>query len=284
MRPRQWLKNVLVFIAPVAAGNLFHAGVLGPTLVAFGAFCLAASGTYLLNDVRDVDADRQHPTKRLRPIAAGTLAIPVAVVAAVVLLAGGLVLGFAGADWQLGIVLAAYVAVTLAYTSYLKTEPVVELICVAAGFVLRAIGGGAASHTPLSVWFVVVISFGALFIVVGKRLAELPEVSGRAAERRAVLASYTKSYLESALTLSATVAVAAYCLWAFEGQGLAARAHGREVWIRLTVVPVVLAVLQILRRLDAGDGGAPEELAFRDRLLQACGLSWILLVVIGIYG
>jgi len=284
MRPRQWIKNVLVFIAPVAAGTFFHQGVFGPTLVAFAAFCLAASGTYLFNDVRDVESDRAHQRKRFRPIASGELPVPIALVSGGVLLVAGILLGALGASWQLGIVLVAYVAITLVYTAWLKTEPVIELACVAAGFVLRALGGGAASHTPLSVWFVVVISFGALFLVIGKRLAELPDKEGRGGERRAVLAKYTKSYLESALTMTATVSVTAYCLWAFEGTGLVARAHGREIWIHLTAVPVVIGALYVLRVLDAGEGGAPEDLAYNDRVLQGIGVLWVLLAVIGVYG
>ena len=275
---------MLVFVAPVAAGTLLHAGVLGPTLVAFAAFCLAASGTYLLNDVRDIEVDRLHPKKRHRPIASNELPIPAAVAAGVVLLVGGVLLGWLGASWELGVVLVSYVVVTVTYTTWLKTEPVIELACVAAGFVLRAVGGGAASHTRLSVWFIVVISFGALFIVIGKRLAELPDNAGMHAERRAVLAHYTKSYLESALTLTATVSVTAYCLWAFEGTGLVARAAGREVWIHLTVVPIVIGALHVLRILDAGEGGTPEDLAFHDRTLQGLGLIWVVLLVIGIYG
>ena len=284
MRPKQWLKNVLVFVAPVAAGTLFAHGVFVPTLVAFFAFSLAASGTYLLNDARDVEVDRLHPKKRFRPIASGELPMPVALIAGGILLVGGVLLGTFGASWELGVVLASYVGVTILYTAWLKTEPVIELACVAAGFVIRAIGGGAASHTRLSTWFIVVISFGALFIVIGKRLAELPEHAGDQAERRAVLKHYTKSYLQAALTMTAAVCVTAYCLWAFENTGLVRRAHGHEVWIHLTVVPVVLAVLHILRLLDAGEGGAPEELAYKDRTLQALGLLWVLLVVIGVYG
>jgi decaprenyl-phosphate phosphoribosyltransferase len=284
MRPRQWVKNILVFIAPAAAGTLFHAGVLGPTVIAFAAFCLAASGTYLLNDVRDVESDRAHHKKRHRPIASGELPVRLAIVAGAVLLVGGILLGTLAATWQLGVILGTYVLITLAYTAWLKTEPVIELACVAAGFVLRALGGGAASHTPLSVWFIVVISFGALFLVIGKRLAELPDREGRGGERRAVLAKYTKSYLESALTLTATVSVTAYCLWAFEGTGLVARAHGREVWIHLTAVPVVIGALYVLRLLDAGDGGAPEDLVYKDRVLQGLGALWVILAVIGVYG
>ncbi len=284
MRPKQWVKNVLVFIAPAAAGTLFHHGVLWPTIVAFIAFSLAASGTYLVNDVRDRDADRQHPRKRFRPIASGELPVNVALSSAAVLMVGAVVLGGLAATWQLAVVLASYVVITLLYTAYLKTEPVIELACVAAGFVLRALGGGAASHTPLSVWFVVVISFGSLFLVVGKRLAELPDENGEGGEARAVLSRYSKTYLESALTLTATVSVTAYCLWAFEGTGLIERAHGREVWIHLTAVPVVIGALYVLRVLDAREGGAPEDLIFSDHVIQILAALWVVLAVIGIYG
>jgi len=284
MRPKQWVKNVLVFMAPAAAGTLFHGSVFAKTLVAFVAFSLCASGIYLFNDARDIHSDRAHPTKRHRPIASGELPISVALVAGGILVIGGILLGSLAASWQLGVVLIAYVATTVSYTLRLKTEPVIELAVVAAGFVLRAVGGGAATNTPLSVWFVVVISFGALFLVTGKRLAELPDSEGRGGERRAVLASYTKSFLESVLTLTATVSVTAYCLWAFEGTGLVARAHGREIWIHLTVVPVVIGALHVLRLLDKGAGGAPEDLVFKDRLLQGLCVTWIALALIGIYG
>lgn len=284
LRPKQWLKNVLVFIAPAAAGTLFHGTVLAKTIVAFAAFCLAASGTYLLNDLKDVESDRAHPKKRFRPIAAGLISPAVAIGIAVILLAGGIVLGSVAASWQLGIVLAAYVAITLAYTYWLKTVAVIELVCVAAGFVLRAIGGGSATHTPLSVWFVIVISFGALFLVAGKRLAEVPKADGSGGEKRAVLAQYSRTFLQSVVTLTATISIAAYCLWTFEKTGLVARAHGREIWIQLTVVPVVIAALHVLWLLDRGEGGAPDELAYHDRILQVTGLAWIVLVIIGVYG
>jgi decaprenyl-phosphate phosphoribosyltransferase len=284
MRPKQWVKNVLVFIAPIAAGTLLHGDVFLHTMVAFIAFSMAASGTYLVNDIRDIESDRAHHKKRHRPIAKGELSVPLALVVAFVLLVGGIVVGGLGATWELGVVLIAYVAITLVYSMFLKTEPVIELACVAAGFVLRAVGGGAASNTPLSVWFVVVISFGALFLVIGKRLAELPDADGQGGERRAVLSKYSKSYLESALTMTATASVTGYCLWAFENTGLVQRAHGREIWIHLTAVPVVIGALYVLRSLDAGEGGAPEDLAFNDRIVQGLGVLWIILAVIGIYG
>jgi decaprenyl-phosphate phosphoribosyltransferase len=285
LRPRQWTKNVLVFVAPAAAGVLFHRSVLLHSLGAFGIFCAAASGTYLLNDVLDVEADRLHPEKRHRPIASGSLSPAVALAMSAVLLAGSIALGWWLAGWELAVVIAAYVAISVSYSLWLKRVAVVELAAVAAGFVLRAIAGGVATHVPLSSWFLVVTSFGALFVVTGKRTAEFELLGPQRAEHRPALGDYTASFLKATLTLTATVTVTAYCLWAFERTGLADRAVGHHlVWIQLTVVPVVLGILHVLRLLDAGHGGAPEELALRDRLLQVLGLSWVALFLIGIYG
>lgn len=283
MRPKQWVKNVLVAVAPAAAGTLFHGSVFLKTLVAFVAFSLVASGLYLVNDIRDVEADRAHPRKSRRPIASGALPIPVAWGASGVLLLAGLALGGLVATWQLAVTLVVYALITTAYTLRLKTVPVIELACVASGFVLRATGGGAATDTRLSVWFVVVISFGALFIAAGKRLAEMPTATSEG-EHRAVLQEYSRSFLQSTLILCATISITGYCLWAFESTGIVSRAHGREIFIELTVVPVVIGALHVLRLLDRGDGGAPEELAYHDRILQALGLVWVALMVIGLYG
>jgi decaprenyl-phosphate phosphoribosyltransferase len=282
MRPKQWVKNVLVFVAPAAAGTLLHGGVLLKAIIAFIAFSLTASGLYIINDIRDVDSDRAHHRKRFRPVAAGTLPIPVAWVAALVLLLGGLLLGTFVTTWQFGVTLLAYAIITLAYSLVLKSQPVIELACVASGFVLRATGGGSATNTKLSVWFLVVISFGALFIVAGKRLAEMPGAQG-GGEQRAVLGAYTKSFLEGTLLVTAAVAITGYCLWAFDRTGLSNRAHGGLFWIQLSVVPVVIGTLYVLRLLDAGEGGAPEELVYHDRTLQVLGLAWVACMLIGLY-
>ncbi len=282
MRPKQWVKNVLVFVAPAAAGTLLHGGVLLKAIIAFIAFSLTASGLYIINDIRDVDSDRAHHRKRHRPVAAGTLPLPVAWVAALILLFGGLLLGTFATTWQFGVTLLAYAIITLAYSLALKSQPVIELACVASGFVLRATGGGSATNTKLSVWFLVVISFGALFIVAGKRLAEMPGAEG-GGEKRAVLGAYTKSFLEGTLLVTAAVAITGYCLWAFDRTGLSNRAHGGLFWIQLSVVPVVIGTLYVLRLLDAGEGGAPEELVYHDRTLQVLGVAWVACMLIGLY-
>ncbi len=190
LRPKQWLKNVLVFAAPVAAGVIREGDILTKSLAAFGAFCLISSGTYLLNDAMDVESDRLHPTKRHRPIASGVVPLAIAYPLAVVLIAGALTLGFVTSR-NLGITLLAYLALTLSYSIRLKQVPILDIISVAAGFVLRAVAGGAATGVPISEWFFIVASFGALFMVSGKRESEAAELGIDAAGVRATLGVYS---------------------------------------------------------------------------------------------
>jgi decaprenyl-phosphate phosphoribosyltransferase len=282
MRPAQWIKNLLVFMAPAAAGVLGHWDTTVRVLGAFLVFCVVASGTYLVNDVLDAESDRFHPTKRLRPVARGALAPRVAVGTGVGLVVIGIAAALAIGPWSFAVVVAAYVGLSIAYSLRLKREPVVELAVVAAGFVLRAIAGGVVAHVHLSNWFLVFTSFAALFVVTGKRYAEHARLGHERGVHRAVLDEYTESFLRSILIIAASVTVATYCLWAFDRTGLLAAGH-HVVWIELTVIPLVLAVLHIFRLLDAGHGGEPEQLVLRDHTLQAYAGLWILLMVLGLY-
>ena len=155
MRPRQWLKNILVFAAPLAAGSVFEVNVFWPTVGAFIAFCLVSSATYLINDLRDVKTDQQHPTKRFRPIPAGELPPVVAMAMAIVLVASSGVLAFAIRP-ELAGVIGIYFVFTLSYSLGLKHEPVIELALLSMGFLRRAVAGGVASDLPISQWFLIV--------------------------------------------------------------------------------------------------------------------------------
>jgi decaprenyl-phosphate phosphoribosyltransferase len=179
---------------------------------------------------------------------------------------------------------ATYAGLSIAYSIRLKREPVMELAVVASCFVLRAVAGGVVAQVHLSNWFLVFTSFAALFLVTGKRSAEHARLGLDRGVHRPVLDEYTESFLKSTLTISATVTVASYCLWAFERTGLLAHAGHHVVWIELTVVPLVLAVLHIFRLLDAGQGGEPEQLALHDHVLQGYGLLWLVLMGLGLYG
>ena len=284
MRPRQWIKNLLVFMAPAAAGVLgdWHTAVR--VTGAFLLFCVVASGTYLVNDVIDAESDRHHPVKRRRPVASGALrpglALGTGAGLIAVAVAGALFIG----PWGFAVVVATYAGLSIAYSIRLKREPVMELAVVASCFVLRAVAGGVVAQVHLSNWFLVFTSFAALFLVTGKRCAEHARLGLDRGVHRLVLDQYTESFLKSTLTISASVTVASYCLWAFERTGLLAHAGHHVVWIELTVVPLVLAVLHIFRVLDAGHGGEPEQLALHDHMLQGYGVLWLVLMSLGLYG
>jgi decaprenyl-phosphate phosphoribosyltransferase len=272
------MKNILVFAAPGAAGVLGEARPLTRSILIFVVFCLVASGIYFLNDRFDVAADRCHPTKRFRPVAAGIVSTRWAEALGAALVAFGLGLA-AVLGWRTVVVVASYVAVQVAYTLWLKHQAILDLAAVAAGFVLRAVAGGAAVGVPISEWFLIVAMFGSLFMVAGRRSAELRALGDRPGLSRATLAVYTASFLRFILIMSSTVAVTAYCLWAFENQ----RADRASIWFQLSIVPFALAVLRYAYLLDQGHGGSPEDVVLTDRSLQVLGLLWILIFGIGVY-
>lgn len=278
VRPRQWLKNLLVFAAPLASGTLLHGDVLARTLAAFGLFCLVSGGVYLVNDVRDVAADRLHPTKRLRPIASGALPVPVAVAAGVLLLAAPVAVAALWISPALAGVLASYVVISLAYSFFLKNQPVIDLAAVASGFVLRGVAGGAAADIHFSQWFLLVAAFGALFMVAGKRYAELVAL-GEGAGTRKTLGEYSQSYLRFVWSLSAGVSCTVYSLWAFD---LMRNTHSHVPWPTISIAPFVLALLRYAVDVDKGAAGAPEEIVLRDRVLLGLGVIWVATFAAGV--
>jgi decaprenyl-phosphate phosphoribosyltransferase len=279
VRPRQWAKNVLVFAAPVAAGSINQRTVALHALLAFVAFCLAASGTYLLNDARDVESDRLHPTKRNRPIAAGAISVRFAYTLGLVLIAGALVVGFLTAR-DLGITLVAYLLVTTAYSFWLKQQPILDIVAVAAGFVLRAIAGATATGLPISEWFFIVTSFGALLVVIGKREGELHNLGDRAGEVRATLSAYTPEFLRSLRSVATAVALIAYCLWAFDS---ASTSSGGATWFELSIVPFAVAIFQYSLVLEQGGGEHPEEVLTSNRAILATGAVWAIIYGYAVY-
>jgi decaprenyl-phosphate phosphoribosyltransferase len=277
VRPRQWVKNVLVLVAPMAAGQITESDVLLPVALAFVVFCMAASGIYLVNDAMDVEADRAHPTKRFRPIAAGVLPVGLAYAMAVVLLAGSIALSFL-ANWNLAVVMAVYIGVQLAYCFGLKHQAVLDICIVSSGFLLRAIAGGVAANIPLSQWFLLIMTFGSLFMAAGKRYAELQLAERTGAKIRKSLENYTTSYLRFVWTLAATSLVICYGLWAFEQD----RISGNSAYA-ISMVPFTVAILRYAVDVDGGVAGEPEEIALGDRVLQLLAIAWIGVVGVAVY-
>jgi decaprenyl-phosphate phosphoribosyltransferase len=279
MRPRQWVKNVLVFAAPLAAGRLFEATVLAQAAWAFVAFSLVSASIYLVNDSRDIEADRLHPKKRFRPIAAGELSIPTAYLLATVTLVGSLAIGFWVAP-LLGVTLASYWILQVIYSLFLKHQPIIDLAMVAAGFLLRAVAGGVAAGLPLSQWFLLVASFGSLFMVAGKRYSELKEL-GTEAGTRASLERYTKSYLREVWSVSIAIVIMSYSLWAFEQRY--SQLWGIP-WTTISIAPFTLAVLRYAMRIDQGKAGEPEDVVLSDPILQVLAVLWVIPVAIAVFG
>jgi decaprenyl-phosphate phosphoribosyltransferase len=278
MRPKQWVKNLLVVAAPAAAGALADDEVLRRVCVATVAFCMLASAAYLINDVRDAAEDRLHPRKRRRPIAAGELAADEALLASAVLLVGGLVL--AG---LLGLALLAaatgYVVLTLSYSVVWRHIVVLDIVALAGGFVLRAVGGGAAAPVHLSRSFMLVVTFAALMIATGKRYAELSRLAtatGTGGQRR-VLRSYSRDRLRAALIASAVVVLAAYVIWVADHT-----ATPGAGWRGLSFAPLALGLARYGVLLGRGDGEAPDEMIFKDRALLAAAVAWVVLFTLGV--
>lgn len=280
-RPKQWAKNVLVFAAPAAAGVLDNRQWALDAAVAFAVFCLAAAGTYYINDARDAEADRLHPDKARRPVASGVVPVPVSYIGGVVLVAASLALA-ATVNGNLVLTTGGYVLLTTAYSTVLKQVAVVDLVAVAAGFVLRAVAGAVATEVPISDWFFIVTSFGALFMISGKRAAEHSEMGAGARDFRAVLESYSPAYTAYLRAVTSGGVLVAYCLWAFEKADAVAGSPALP-WYQLSILPFVMAVLRYALVLEQGRGSAPEEIILSDRPLQLIGIAWAIVFAIGVY-
>lgn len=271
LRPKQWLKNALVFTVPFASGELFQADVLLATVLAFVLFCALSSAVYLTNDILDRDSDRRHPTKRTRPIASGEVRVPTAIAIAAVLAVTALTVPALLNLWGLWWVLVIYALVQALYVFWGKHQIILDILIVATGFGLRGVAGGLASDIPVSQWFVLVLSSASLLIVSGKRYSEaLAAEQNPGAHVRRTLQAYTPTFLRFIWMMSATLAVLTYSLWAFQITAL-------DPWLSLaSVLPFLAGILFYVRDIDRGEAETPEDIFFRDRGLLSAGVVWVL--------
>lgn len=276
-RPRQWVKNLLVLAAPAAAGVLDRPGVLADVMLAFVSFSLLASSVYLVNDVCDLEEDRAHPRKSMRPIACGELPARAALVAAAVLALAGIACGLAvtGLVAALG---AGYLALTLSYTLRWRSVPILDVLAIAGGFVLRTLAGGAAAQVPVSRAFVAVTVGGALFIAAGKRYAELRNRRDDGAPTRESLRGYSQRAARGIAIGSAGLALVAYVTWALRRPD-----YGSIPWFELSATPFALWLGRYALLLRRGAGEAPEELVLHDAWLKAITVIWLSLFAFGVY-
>jgi 4-hydroxybenzoate polyprenyltransferase len=278
MRPRQWIKNLLVF------AGLFYAGQFGaaePTfraVTAFLLFCALSGVVYVVNDIFDVEQDRNHPLKRLRPIASGQLSIPAAWVAAVIIGPGAVVLSFV-LSIGFGLVALAYFSLMMAYSFGLKRIVIVDLLALAIGFVLRAFAGAVAVDVESTQWFLECILFLALFIAICKRRHELILLNDRAIEHRIVLREYSASFLDQMVSVSTAASILTYALWT-----TAPETQEKFDGMILTVPLVIFAIFRYLYLVyHRSEGGAPEVMFLTDRPLLIDLILWFLVVMILVY-
>ncbi|MBV9207619.1 MAG: decaprenyl-phosphate phosphoribosyltransferase [Actinobacteria bacterium] len=275
-RPRQWPKNLLVFAAPLAGATLGRRDGFVYALVAAAAFGFASVAVYFINDVVDAERDRQHPRKRFRPVAAGDLPKPHAVALGVSCAVAGLAAAAAIGEPLLVAAVAGYLALSFSYSLVLKHIPVVEVLFVASGFLLRVLGGAAATHVPPSVWFLVVCSLGAFGVAIAKRYTELTVLGDEAIRHRPVMRFYRPAALRASQLAVAALMIAAYLAWA------AGQPSGARTWHLLSAVPLALALARFAVLTGRRTAVAVEDLLTRDGPMLACEASWLVLFVAGL--
>ncbi len=279
MRPKQWIKNVFVFGALVFDNKLFDAVYFLRTLAAFVMFCLVSSTVYIINDLGDIKKDRLHPIKRNRPLASGRLKPPMAVGGVVGILVVLLPLAFA-LDTGFGIIALAYLVNNLLYTLWLKDVVIIDVLSIAAGFVLRVGAGVAVIPTErFSPWIYVCMTLLALFLGFGKRRHELALMAADANNHRRVLDDYSLPFLDEMMGVVTASTVMAYATYTFSAEGLPSN-HS----MMLTVPFVLYAIFRYLYLIHVrGEGGAPEEILLSDRPFLLDVTLWGILVVLLLY-
>jgi decaprenyl-phosphate phosphoribosyltransferase len=275
-RPRQWPKNLLVFAAPLAGASLGRPNGLVYALIAAVAFGSASMAVYFVNDVADAERDRSHPRKRFRPVAAGDLpkshAVALGVVCAVLGLSGGLLIR----EPLLVAAVGGYLALSFLYSWVLKHIPVVELLFVASGFLLRVLGGAAATHVRPSGWFLLVCSLGALGVAIAKRYTELSGSVIEAIRHRPVMRWYQAGALRASQFIVATLMIAAYLAWA-AGEQPEARS-----WHLASALPLAAALIRFAVLTGRRSSAPVEDLLIRDALMLTCEAAWLALFSAGL--
>jgi 4-hydroxybenzoate polyprenyltransferase len=279
MRPKQWTKNVFVLAALVFDRQLTNQISFGRSVAGFFLFCLLSSSVYLINDIMDVEADRQHPKKKNRPIASGKLSIPAAIIAVVIILIVTLPLAFLLSPAFFGVSLF-YFVLNLAYSIWLKHIPLIDVLVLSACYVIRVAAGVSLINVErFSPWLYVVTTLLALYLGFGKRRAELAALTDSASNHRKVLEGYTIPFLDQLIMIVSGTTIVAYSLYTFSAPNLPAN-HT----MMLTIPFVLYGIFRYLYLMQIEQaGGAPDELLLTDRPLQITILLWGLSVLVIFY-
>ena len=279
MRPRQWVKNVMIFAAVVFDRKIGYPAALLSTIAGAILFSFIASAIYLINDVADVDADRNHPTKKMRPIASGKLSIPTARLAAFVMLVVGLGLAYLLSP-GFALTCLAYIALNISYSTWLKHIPIVDVLTLASFYVIRVVAGVTIiSVERFSPWLYIATTFLALFLGISKRRTELINGQSAGAQTRKVLSSYTLAYLDQLIMIVLTITIVTYSLYTFSAPNLP------DNHITMLTIPfVIYGVFRYLYLVQVeGHGEAPEEILLTDRPFQINIILWVVSILLIFY-
>lgn len=272
LRPRQWLKNMMLYFPPFLGGTLLHPGVWQQGLLPFAAFAAVSSSGYILNDILDRSVDQSHPNKKDRPLTSGAVPLPVAWTIAGLLAATSLVLGSISSS-ALVVLLLCYLTITAAYSVGLKNVPVVDIFCIATGFLFRLLAGGSAFGITVSSWLFLSVLLLALFLSAGKRLSEKQLLADSAVLHRKVLVLYPAGFLDGVLFMTGSAVLVTYTMYTLT--------HQRLIY---TVPLCCFGLLRYILRVKTGKGGDPTESLLRDPWLFVVGAAWAVMVGWGIYG
>jgi 4-hydroxybenzoate polyprenyltransferase len=277
MRPKQWTKNLIVYAPLIFAGKANDPHLLLIATICLVSFCLASSSVYIVNDILDREADKLHPTKCRRPIAAGQVSLPGAWVLAFILAAGALSLAFA-VRHALILVLLGYLILTVSYSFVLKHLSILDVLSIATGFLLRAVAGAVAVYVPTSGWFLLCTGLGAIFLALEKRRREISVLQTSADAHRPALHGYTQQLLDRMEALVLPSLLTAYVFYSFQS------IHGQ--WMMLTVPFVVYGLMRYQQLSCSGETltAAPEEVLLKDRSIQVTVILWLLTSVGVVYG
>lgn len=273
LRPLQWLKNLMIFFPPFLAGSLLDPRVSVNGVPAFVAFCLASSGGYILNDILDLENDRLHPLKRYRPLSAGAIKPVTAATLAAVLFFGAAGIAASNLSLRFLLFLLLYLLITIAYSVKVKDIPLLDVFCIATGFLIRLLAGGEAFAVPVSDWLFLTVFLLALFLSIGKRLTEKCSLGSDAERHRKSLSGYPKGFLEGAMYLTGGAVLVTYSLYTISRGGV------------LHTVPLCcFGLLRYIMRVKSGRSGDPTESLLKDPALLLVSLFWVVSISVLVYG
>jgi len=273
IRPHQYIKNFFIFMPLFFAGQIGNTELLLNVVIAFVAFSITASAIYVLNDYHDIEEDKQHPKKKYRPLASGSISKSQAIIIMPVLLVVGSTL-MLSLSLKAGEILAAYVVMNIAYSFYLKYVAILDVVIIAIGFVLRLFIGSIVTGTSLSMWIVIMTFLLALFMALGKRRNDVLIYLEAGKKMRKVIGDYNLQFLDTAMSIMASVVIIAYIIYTITPE-IVARVNSEYLY--LTALYVVLGVMRYLQvSLVLKDSGSPTKVVLKDRFMQLTLIGWVL--------